>query len=812
MRHLAQDLQYGFRTFLKTPGATLAAVIALSLGIGANSAVFSVVSAILIRPLPYQDPDRLVLLWGNQLNKGMHKLHVAPPDYQDYSKQNQVFERMGAFRTQSSVLTGKELPEQVESGAVSPGVFEWLGMKAALGRVFAADEDQPARNSVALLSDSLWRRRFGADPNVLGSSLVLDGKSYTIIGTAPPGFRLLDSFSELWVPYSPDPQELSPVKRGYRSLAVIARLKPGVSLQQAEIQMQSVAHRIAESSPDTNAGYGVEVIPLAQQMAGDIRSTLWTLIGAVTFVLLIACANVANLLLVRAGSREKEIAVRASLGASPRRIVGQLLTESVLLALIGGLLGLALADWATSVLVKLAPANLPRAAEISVDWRVLAFTLAASLVTGVVFGLAPALVIVNADLNSILKTTGRGTTGHRARSRMRDALVVSEIASCVVLLIGAGLLIRSFVRLGQVNPGFRSDHVLTMRISPPATRYPGLKLGLFYQQLVNRVSALPGVQSTGVSRFLPLSGNDGFANFQIEGQPPLATADQPRASFRAASPGYFAALGVPLLQGRLFDRSDDQQTPKVALINARAAQLFWPQGDPVGKHILSGFDENKWSTIIGVIGNLKHAGLDAETNPETYYHYLQIPPDAMNFAEQTMALVVRTTYDPAALITPVRDAVRMLDPDLPVFDVRTMEDIVQGSVAQPRFRTLLLTVFAALALLLAAIGLYGVIAYSVTQRINELGVRMALGAQRGDILSLVVAKGLRLALLGIASGLVVALAGARIVSNLLFGTSILDPVTFGTTCLTVLGVALIASLVPAFRATQVDPAVALRAE
>ena len=573
-----------------------------------------------------------------------------------------------------------------------------------------------------------------------------------------------------------------------------------------------MARRIAEANPETNAGYGAEVVPLKEQMVGNIRPTLWTLLGAVGFILLIGCANVANILLARAGTREKEIAVRTSLGANPGRLIGQLLTESVVLALIGGLAGLLLAYWFTPVLVKLAPANIPRVEEISVDWRVLAFTLAISVATGIVFGLAPALLTVSSDLNSILKSSGRSSSGHRSRSRLRDALVVSEIAACVALLIGAGLLIRSFARLQDVNPGFRANHLLTMQISLPETRYSGLQVALFYQRLLERVKTLAGVEAAGVSRFLPLSGSDASANFQIEGQPQGAIADQPRAKFRATSEDYFRAVGIPLLKGRLFDRTDGQNTPRVVIINELAARRYWPNQDPIGKRIQAGFDENNWATIIGVVGNVRHAGLDAEINPETYYHYLQIPPEVMNFAEGTMALVLRSSGDPAVLTPAVRNALRTLDPDQPVFNVRTMADVVSASVAQPRFRTLLLSVFAALALLLAAIGLYGVMAYSVTQRVNELGVRAALGAQPGDILKLVVGHAVRLALVGIGMGLVLALAASRLISKLLFGVQVMDPLTFAVTCVGMLLVAALASFVPALKAARVDPATALRAE
>jgi len=811
MRELAQDLRYGLRSFFRTPVSTAVALIALALGIGANSAIFNVINAVLIRPLPYKDASNLFVVWTNQLSKGMRKQYVSPLDYRDFLERNTVFDRIGAFRVQPSVLTGHELPERVETASASPGLFQVLGASAMYGRWFAPDEDQPSKNSVAILSEGFWRRRFGGNPNVLGLPIWLDGKSYTIIGIAPAGFRLIDNPSEIWVPYTPSPEDLTPQRRGYRSLTVLAHVRPGINRSQAQIEMEAVARRIAEENPNVDGGYSVEVTPLEEQIEGDVGPTLWTLFGAVAFVLLIACANVANLLLARAGAREKEIAVRTSLGANPSRIVRQLLTESVLLALVGGLLGLALAAAGTSALVKLAPLDLPRAREISLDWRVLAFTLAVSVLTGLLFGLAPALASVRADLNSILKTSGRSTTGHRGRSQIRDALVVSEVASCVVLLIGAGLLIRSFSRLEDVNPGFWKDHVLTMQLSLPEARYPGLKVGQFYQQLVDRVKALPGVQAAGVSQFLPLSGRDVSLNFQIEGQP-QRDADQPRAKFRVVSADYFAALGIPLLSGRLINQSDGRRTPKVVLINQLAAERYWPNQNPVGHRILSGVDENEWSTIIGVVANVKHAGLDADTDPETYYHYLQLPPEVMNFAESTMTLVIRTSADPASMTSAVRGQIRQLDSNLPVFNVKTMQEVVEGSVAQPRFRTLLLTVFAGLALWLAALGLYGVMAYSVSQRINELGVRAALGAQPGDIFKLVVGRGIELAAIGIGIGLVLALACTRLISRLLFDVSAIDPLTFGGTCLAILAMAVVASLVPAWRAIRVDPVTALRAE
>jgi putative ABC transport system permease protein len=810
VNNLGNDLRYGFRMLVKSPGSTAVAMIALALGIGANSAIFSVVNAVLLRPLPYKDPGRLVVLWETKLSKGILQEQVSPPDYRDWSEQQRGFEKVAALREQPAVLTGGQLPERLETALVSPSAFELLGVRAALGRTFLSEEAEPGRDRVALLGYGFWQRRFGGDPGILGKKAIVDGNSLTIVGVMPSGFRLLDTPSELWMPYTLDAKELS--QRGFRTLRVIGRLKPGVSLDQASAEMRSIAGRVEQQYPDTNAGYSTKVVALRDQLVGDIGPTLWTLLGAVVFVLLIACANVASLLLARGGSRDKEIVLRMALGANPARLLRQLLTESVLLALAGGLLGLALAAWSISVLARFGPANLPRLEEINIDWRVLAFTLTVSLATGILFGLAPALLTVRSDLNSVLKTSGRGNTGSRSRARWRNALVASEIASCVVLLTGAGLLIRSFLRLESVNPGFQPDHVLTMQIALPETRYSGEKVALFYHQLVDRMRALAGVQYAGIARNLPLSGADASLNFVVENQPVESAAEQSRAKYRAASADYFAALGIPLVRGRYFDRTDGEKTPGVVILNNTMARRFWPNEDPIGKRLKAGFDGSQWCTIVGIVGDVKHTGLDAATNAEMYYHYLQIPPELMGFVEGTMTLVLRTQGEPNSMVSAVRGEVQRLDADLAVFNVKTMQDLVGGSLAQPRFRTLLLGVFAVVALILAATGLYGVIAYAVTQRTNELGVRMALGAQNSDVLKMVVGEGAQLAAIGIGVGLVVAVPLMRIISRLLFGVNAYDPLTFLGTCCVILLVALAASYLPALKAIKVDPLVALRQE
>jgi putative ABC transport system permease protein len=810
MSTLFKDLRYGFRMMAQSPGSTLIAILALALGIGANSAIFSVVNAVLLRPLRYKDPSHLVVIWETKLSKGIAQEQVSAPDFRDWSEKQRVFDQIAALRTQPVVLTGGQLPERVETALVTPSAFDLLGARAILGRTFFTEEDQPGRNRVALLSYGLWQRRFGGDPGILNKNLIVDGNSFTIVGVTPREFRLLDTPSELWIPYTPDAKELA--QRGMHTLRVIGHLKPGISLEEASSEMRSIASGIEQQYADTNAGWSTKIVPLRDQLVGDIGPTLWTLLGAVVLVLLIACANVANLLLARAGVREKEIALRTALGANPLRLVRQLLTESVLLALAGGLLGLALAAWSVSALEQFGPANLPRLEEISIDWRVLAFTLGVSVLTGIVFGVAPALASVRSDLNSILKSSGRGTTGSGHRARLRNILVVFEIASCVVLLTAAGLLIRSFARLGSVNPGFRAEHVLTMQIALPETRYSGVKVALFYKQLLERLQTLAGAESAGIARNLPLSGSDASLNFIVENRPVESSAEQPRAKYRAASADYFTGLGIPLVRGRYFDRTDGEKTPCVVVINNTMARRFWPGEDPVGKRMKAGFDGSQWCTIVGIAGDVKHTGLDAATNAEMYYHYLQVPPELMGFVEGTMTLVLRTNSEPNSMVAGVRHEVQRLDADLAIFNVKSMEELVGGSLAQPRFRTLLMGVFAGVALILAAIGLYGVIAYSVTQRTNELGVRMALGAQKSDVLKLVVGHGALLACLGVGIGLVLALGLMRIISTLLFGVNATDPLTFGVAAIVILVIALGASYIPALRAIKVDPVIALRSE
>jgi putative ABC transport system permease protein len=821
MQLLLSDLRYGWRMLLKDPGPTMVAALALTLAIGANSAIFSVVNGVLLQPMRYTDANHLVVLWQTNLSKGLKKFYVSAPDFRDWSERQHSFDQIAAYRPQPGVLTGHGMPEHVESAVVSPEIFRLLGANPTIGRTFFPDENQPGKNHVAILSYGLWQRRFGGDASILGKTLTLDGNDYTIVGVADPKFRLIDTHSEIWIPYTLDAKELlemgennaaSATRSAMHTLKVVGHLKPGVSIEQARQEMQSIARGLEREYPDTNTGWGVNPVPLQDELVGNVGSTLITLLGAVGFVLLIACTNVANLLLARTSSRQKEIAIRTALGAGRFRIVRQLLSESLLLALVSGALGLLLAYWGVRALVALSPGNIPRIDEISVDGHVLLFTFLVAILTGILFGLGPAISASRAQVNEILKAAGRSSMASVRSRRVRNALVIVEVAMSVVLLIGAGLMIRSFAELQRVNPGFQSDHVLTMQLTLPEARYSGLHVAQFYKLLLDRVHNVPGVETAGITRDVPLSGSDPSLNFIIEHRPPLTTAQQPRAKFRAISADYFAAMRVPLLKGRYFSASDAEQTPAVAIINDTLARRNFPGEEPLGQRIQSGFDGSPWYTIVGVIGNVKHGGLDTEPNAEMYFPYLQVPPPLMSFVESTMTLVVRTNTEPSAMAHSVGHEVQALDPDEAVFKVATMDELLDGSVSQPRFRTFLLGIFAAVALILASTGLYGVISYSVSQRSNELGIRAALGARQSDLLGLVLGEGARLAIIGVVIGLGLSFVLAGAISNLLYGVKAHDPLTFVAIPLLLLAVALFASYVPARRATHTDPTVALRQE
>lgn len=809
MHTVLHDLRYALRMLLKTPGSSLAALFALTLGIGANSAIFSVVSAVLLRPVPYAEPERLAILWEANPSKGIRDFMVSPPDYRDWIAQSRSFDALAAFRPHPAILTGTGIPERIEAASVSPRLFDLLGVRPALGRAFLPDEDQPGRDRVVVLSHGLWLRRFGGDRSIAGRTITLDGGSYLVAGVADRGFRLVDGDSELWLPYVLDSKELK--ERGFHTLKVLGRLKAGVALEQARQELSGIARGLEGQYPDTNSGWTVNPVLVRDQLVGNIRPTVLALWAAVGFVLLISCSNVAILLLTRSGARQKEVAIRSALGAGRGRIVRQMLTESLLLSLAAGIAGLLLAWAGIATLVAFRPANLPRLEEISIDWRVTAFTFGVSAVSGLLFGMLPAITVVRPNLNEVLRIAGRNSMASVQTRRTRAVLVVAEIALSIALLIGAGVMIRSFAQLQSVNPGFRPQHVLTMELALPESRYQGLRVGKFYERLLAAVQPLAGVRSAAVARNVPLSGGDPSLNFVIENRPPVSSADQPRAKYRAISGDYFAAMGVPLLKGRWFSRSDSESSQPVAIVNETLARRSWPREDPVGKRMKPGFDDSPWHTVIGVVANVKHAGLDAETQPEMYYSYLQVAPELMNFVEGSMTVVIRAEGDPAMLTEAVRREVRGLDPDQPIFHVRTMEQLLDGSIAQPRFRATLLAVFAAVALALAIIGLYGVISYSVNLRAGEMGLRAALGAGQGELLRLVMGEGARLALTGVLIGVILALVQARALAKLLYGVRPVDPATFVVTPMLLLAIAMIAIYIPARRASRTDPAKTLSA-
>jgi putative ABC transport system permease protein len=746
------------------------------------------------------------VVWETHPQRGLKNFRASGPSFRDWTARNRTMS-LAAYEMKSSVMLGNDLPERLDTAFVSTNLFDLLGVKAAYGRTFLAGDE---RNPVVVLSDSLWRRKFGADRSVLGRKLTVDGLIYEVVGIMPPDFRLLEGSFDAW--FSADLTQGDLVKRGLHLLNVVGRLNDGVTKEQASADMASVAAKLSEEFPDMSGGWTTDLVALNEHMIGDVRSTLMTLLGAVCFVLLIACANVANLMLARSGTRQKEVSVRSALGASPWTIAMQLLTESVVLAIVGGILGLVFAFLAIKALALFGPASLPRLQEISIDWRVLVFTLGASIVTGILFGLAPAWAALQLDLNTTLRQSGRGTVSGGSKY-LRMGLVVAEVALSVVLLAGAGLLLRSFWSLQDVNPGFRPDGVTTYRVSLPKSNYDGMAVARFYKRLLERIQQIPGVEHVGVTRDVPLSGTNPSLNFIIENRPALSASQQPRARFRAPSAGYFQAMGIPLLKGRFFTDADNETAPPVAIVNDSLAKQNFPGEDAMGKKIRTGFDPPTWCTIVGIVGGTKHAGLDAEAGPEMYFPYQQLQEDRMSFVLGTGTLVVRSrNIDAGSLATTVRNEVRQLDPTLAVFQIRSMEDLIRTSMALPRFRTMLLLSFAVAALALAGIGLYGVIAYSVTQRTQEIGVRMAMGAQPGDVLGMVVGEGMRMAGVGVLIGVVASLALAGFLEKFVFGVKVRDVWSFAAAPLFLLLVALLASYLPARRATQVDSLVALRGE
>ena len=802
---LLQDVRFGARMLAKHKGFTAVAVLTLALGIGANTAIFSVVNAVLLRPLPYENSHELVQIWGTQPQ--LDTAPMSPANFLEWREQNRVFERVAAYNGQNFNLSGVDEPERIRAMRVSADLFELLRARPTLGRTFLPEEDQYGGHRVVILSHALWQRRFGADSEILGKTLTLNDQSYVVVGVMPPDFSFPSTTTEMWTPIA-----FSPGERGTRDtnyISVIARLKPGVTLEQARSEMEALARRQQELYPESNTGVGVKVISYKEQVVGNTRPVLLVLLGAVGFVLLIACANVASLLLARAAARRKEMAVRSALGASRLRVIRQLLTESVLLSILGGGLGLLLAHWGLNLLVALQPANIPRLTELSIDRGVLLFVSALSLLTGVAFGLAPAMQASKLDLNEALKEGGTGAGGGGGRQRLRSLLAVSEIALSLVLLIGAGLMIKSFWRLMQVDPGFNPENALTMVVSLPTTRYAEAERQVaFFQQAVERVGNLPGVVAAGVTTDIPLFGGNS-TGFDIEGRQPYAPGQRPMVEYRSVSPGYFRAMGIPLLRGRTFSEQDSGDAPGVVIINEALARRYFPDGDPIGKRL--GFSRpTDWREIVGVARDTRNYGLDEEVKPEAYMPYTQSAPGYLAGSISGMILVARTASDSQIMAASIKREVQGLDRNQPVYNIKTMEQYLAESVAQRRFNMLLLAAFAGVAVLLAVVGLYGVMSYIVSQRTHEIGLRMALGAQARDILGMAVRQGLLLIIIGIGVGLAGALALTRVMSGLLYGVGTTDPATFAAIVLLLVVVSLIACYIPARRATRIDPLIALR--
>ena len=817
METLLQDIRYGVRILLKNRSFTAVAVVALALGIGANCAIFSVVNSVVLRPLPYKDSDRLVTIWSSLLQPGLEKIVVSAPELADFREQSASFDEIAAYDFQGVNVTGGDQPERIRAGLVSPNLLQMLGINPVLGRTFAPEEDQPGRDHVAVLSYALWQRRFGGDANVIGRSLPVDGKSHEIIGVMPAAFSFPDPETEVYLPLSISPELLSENNRGSHFLSVIARLKRGVTIRQAQTDINAIAQRMSVEHASTyRAGYDATVIAMRDDIVGDVRSTLFILLGAVGFVLLIACANVANLLLARAAARQKEVAIRTALGATRARLVRQFLTESALISVMAGGLGLLLALWGVEFLVSLSPASIPRVGEIALDARVVGVTMAVSLLTGILFGLAPALQFSKPDLNETLKDGGRSSTDGRRRQRLRNLLVISELTFSVVLLIGAGLMIKSFFRLQRVSPGFNTENMLTMRLSLPRTSYPDFSHQRdFFQQLLARIESQPGVQSVAAINVLPLSGSTADRSFRIEGRSLSPGEPGPDEELRFISPAYFTTMGIPLLRGRDFTQRDTSDAPRATIINQALADRYWLGEDALGKRIAySAFSEGKpnWCEIVGIVGNVKHSGPDMPEKPEVYVPYLQPLFSTATSVIGPMYLVIRGTSDSANLAAAVRTEIASLDKNQPVSNIKTITQRLSESLAQRRFNMLLLGIFAGVALVLASVGIYGVMSYTVTQRTHEIGIRMALGARASNVLKLILGHALVLAIIGVAIGLTTALALTRVISSLLYEVSATDPLTFAVVSLILVGVALGACLVPARRALKVDPMSALRHE
>ena len=799
MQKVIVDLRYAFRTLRKSPLFAGVAILTLALGVGANTAIFTLVNAVLLRPLPFPDPDRLVFVWEETTMFGLKDSVVAMGNYTEWRAQSRAFQQMGALEQKLFALTGTGEALQVHGSIVTSSLFRTLQVKPAMGRLFREDEDRPGAPMVAILSDGLWRRVAGGDPNIIGKNLTLNEEKYEVVGVMPPGFNFPYRDNDLWTPVGTWYRADEFTNRGRHNSMVAARLAPGVSLAAANQEIRAIAARLEREYPDTNRNVSAFVAPMRDHFVSETRSTLWILLAAVGFVLLIGCANIANLLLARASGRRREIAIRTALGAGRGELLRQLLTESLLLSIAGGMVGLLAALWGIHFLEKLVPGGIAAITGLRVDAPVLGFTLGVSLLTGLIFGLTPALQALRLDLNQVLKQGGGGRNATAGRGVER-ALVIAEVALAFVLAIGAGLLIQTFARVRGIDPGFPTKNLLAVRISGSPRRYQTVdRLVGLYNKVLQPVNALPGVASAGFSNGIPIAFKGWVNGFEIEGRP-----GRSNSNFRVVTPGFLETLGARLVEGRLLDQHDSGDVLVGAIVNQAFQRKFWPNESALGKRFRFG-SELPWTPVIGVIADVRQSGLDVPAKPEMYLSALQVPAPA-NY------LLIRTRYDPARLATPVRQIMRAVAPDIAVADVETMDEILDREVSQRKMQMTLLTLFAGVALLLASLGIYGVLAYLVSRRTQEIGIRMALGASPAEVLRSVLGEGLALSGAGIAIGLAAALALSRVLAKLLFGVTATDPATFAAVAALLLAVAAMASWLPARRAMRVDPVLALREE
>ena len=815
---MIHELRLAFRSLAKTPGFTLVAIITIALAIAANTAVFSLVNALLIRPLPFKDPQYLILLFEKFAGQGLDQIPVSAPEYLDWEKQTRSYERIAAFNFADFNLTGGDMPERIQGAVVTPSLFPLLGVPPIQGRVFNDNEFGEGNDSVVVISERLWRRRFNSDPQLVGTQVSVNGRSFTVIGIMParlefplPLFGVQGgTFAEradMWKPIAFTKNDLE--SRGSRSYGVIGRLKPGVTIAQAQAEANTIVanwHPLFPDNYEPATKFGATIYPLHDLVIGGMRPALMILLGAVAVVLLIACANLTTMLLARAGAREREFAIRLALGAGRLQLVRQMLSESILLALVGGTAGVILAIWGLDLLRSIGSQTVPRLAEVNMDLRVLLVTLGTAVATGIVIGLIPALASGKPELTEALKEGGRGSTSGLRRNRLRNALVIAEVALALVLLVGASLLLKSFVRLQNVHPGFEPKNVLTMEVSLPLLKYPrGKPVADFFAEATRRVKTLPGVEAVAFTTILPLSGTNSDSSFAIEGRDHMAEKIFPDEEIRGITPEYFSVLKVPLLQGRFFNDADQFDGPGVIIVNQSFAKKWFPNQDVIGKRIT--FDDPrkpdvKWIKIIGLVGDMRHRGLDLDPKPEYYFAHNQRP-------YRGMILAVRSAQDPRSLTTAIRREISRLDPDLPAANVRTLEQVAADSIAPRRLSVVLIGVFAAVALVLASVGIYGVMSFLVVQRTHEMGVRMALGAQRSDVLRLVIGRAARLVLMGTVAGLLLGILSSRALQAMLFKVGAFDPTTFLGVTVALILVSLLASYIPAVRATRANPMIAL---